>query len=169
MAMSPTFTQAHWRFLVVDEVVGSTIVNFLLNAGIAWFFFRSAQSVPLWGWSSIAADTLSTAFVLPLLTALLATWVVRWQVHRGVLPKIPAAELRSTAWRRRPDYQRGVLLGLVSMAAVAVPLIALLAWLGPTQLPRTHFIWFKASFAAGVGALVTPLLGWWALLDASRR
>lgn len=167
--MSPTFLQAHRRFLIVDEVIVSTIVNFLLNAGIAWFLFHSARSVPFWGSSGIAADMLGTAFLMPLLTSVIAMWLVPWQVKRGVLPKIPEAHLRSSMWRRRPGYQRGALLGLVAMVVVAVPLIALFARVGPPQLPRTHFIWFKASFAAFVGALVTPLLGWWALVEASRR
>jgi hypothetical protein len=165
--MSPTFSDAHRRFLVIDEIIISTVVNFLLNAGIAWFLFRST-TVPFWGSSGIAADMLGTAFLMPLLTSLIARWLVPWQVNRGVLPKVPPAEIRTSAWRRRPGYQRGMLLGLVAMVVVAVPFIALFARLGPAQLTRAHFIWFKASFAAFVGALVTPLLGWWALVEASR-
>jgi hypothetical protein len=166
--MSPTFLQEHRRFLIVDEIIVATAVNFLLNAGIAWFLFRSA-TVPFWGGSGIAADMLGTAFLMPLLTSLIARWLVPWQVNRGVLPKIPAAHLRSSVLRRRPGYQRGIVLGVLSMIVIAVPFIALFAHFGPAQLSRGHFIWFKASFAAGVGALVTPLLGWWALVEASRR
>jgi hypothetical protein len=167
--MSPTFSPAHRRFLIVDEIIISTAVNFLLNAGIAWFLFRSARSVPLWSSSGIAADMVGTAFLMPLLTSLIAMWLVPWQVKRGVLPKVPTAELRTSAWRRLPGYQRGVILGLVSIAIVAVPPIALFAQVGSAQLSRNHFIWYKAGFAAGVGALVTPFLGWWELVEASRR
>ena len=91
----------HRRFLVVEEVLGSTIVNFLLNAGIAWYLFRKAESVPLWGASSIGVDTLVTAFVLPVLTALIATFIVRRQVMRGKLLPIPADEIGSSRWLRR--------------------------------------------------------------------
>jgi hypothetical protein len=167
MSSLPTFLKEHRRFLIVDEILVATGVNFLLNAGIAWFLFRSA-SVPFRGSSGIAADMLGTAFLMPLLTSLIAMWLVPWQVNRGVLPRIPEAELRTSAWRRRPGYQRGILLGLLSMVLIAVPSIALFAHFGPAQLSRGHFIWLKASFAAGVGALVTPLLGWWALVEASR-
>jgi hypothetical protein len=52
---------------------------------------------------------------------------------------------------------------------VATPVVILLPRLGVAELSRSTFIWFKASFAAGVGILVTPALGWWALMDASRR
>ena len=35
----------HRRFLIVDQGVGPTVVNFLLNAGIAWLMFRSGISL----------------------------------------------------------------------------------------------------------------------------
>jgi hypothetical protein len=163
-------SDAHRRFLVVDEVIGSSIVNFVLNAGIAWWMFRAATSVPLWGSASIAADTLSTAFVLPLLTALIATPLVRIQVARGKLPLHDlAVPRRSTFWTRRSFPVRGALLGLAAIVVVGAPVVGAFALVGPPQLTTRHFIWFKASFAAGLGALVTPLLGWWALHDASGR
>ena len=163
-----TMSRQHRRFLVVEEVVGSTIINFLLNAGIAWYLFRRVPSVPLWGVSSIGVDTLVTAFVLPVLTALIATFIVRQQVRRGRLLPIPADAIGSSRWLDRPGWQRGVGLGVASVVLVATPLVIGLTLLGPSQLSSGHFIWFKGSFAAGLGALVTPLLGWWALADASR-
>jgi hypothetical protein len=166
--MTATMSRQHLRFLVVEEVIGSTIVNFLLNAGIAWYLFRRAPSVPMWGASSIAVDTLVTAFVLPVLTALIATFIVRQQVRRGKLLPIPADDIGSSRWLARPGWQRGVGLGVASVVLVAAPLVVALTLIGPAQLSSAHFIWFKGSFAAGLGALVTPLLGWWALADASR-
>jgi hypothetical protein len=166
--MPATMSHQHRRFLVVEEVVGSTIVNFWLNAGIAWFAFHRATTVPLWGVSSIAVDTLVTAFVLPVLTAIVATFIVGRQVARGKLLPIPADEIGASRWLRWRGWQRGVLLGIASVILVATPLVIVLTLVGPTALSRTHFIWFKGSFAAGLGALVTPLLGWWALADASR-
>ena len=167
--MPATLSRAHRRFLIVEEIVGSTIVNFLVNGGLAWFLFRSAASVPLWGRSSIATDTLVTAFVLPLLTALITSFFVRAQVNRGKLPPIPPAEIRSSWWLRRSSAGRGVLLGLAAVGLAGMPVVLLFALAGPAQLSPTSFIVFKASFAAAVGAVVTPLLGWWALVDASRR
>jgi hypothetical protein len=166
--MPATMSRQHRRFLVVEEVVGSTIINFLLNAGIAWYLFRRAPSVPLWGPSSIGVDTLVTAFVLPVLTALIATFIVSQQVRRGRLLPIPADAIGSSRWLDRPGWQRGVGLGIASVVLVATPLVVALTLVGPTQLSSGHFILFKGSFAAGLGALVTPLLGWWALADASR-
>ncbi len=164
MALSP----AHRRFLIVDELVGSTIVNFVVNGALAWLLFRSATSVPLFGRSSIASDTLATAFILPLLTSLIVTPLVRIQVARGLLPPLAPAAMRPTAWARRSRLKRGAIVGAAAVALVATPVVILFALVGPAQLPITRFIWFKASFAAGLGALVTPLIGWWALGDASR-
>ena len=162
-------SRAHRRFIVVDEIVVTAVINFWLNYGIAWFFFRAATVVPLWGLSSIAADTLGTAFVLPLLTALIATPLVRLQVLHGKLPPLAPADVRPSRWLRLPFAARGALLGVVAMAVVAVPVVALFALVGPAALSTSRFYWFKASFAAAVGIGATPLLGWWALQDASRR
>ena len=165
---SEGFSREHRRFLVVDEIVGPAIVNFWLNAGIAWYLFRRLPTVALWGSPGIAADTLGTAFVLPVLTAIIAAWLIPLRVRRRSLLPIPAANLRATAWTRRSWIMRGVLLGLVAVVVVGLPVVGAFALLGVPSLPRPTFVWFKASFAAGVGILVTPPLGWWALMDASR-
>jgi len=158
----------HRQFLLVGELVGSTIVNFLLNAAIAWFLFRSLARVPLFGRASIANDTIGTAFILPLLTAIVATPLVAIQVAQKKLPLIAADELHLSPWARRSLFVRGAAVGLAAVAFIAIPLVMLWSRFGPTDLSFAHFVWFKASFAAGVGALVTPLIGWWALQAASR-
>jgi len=155
----------HWRFLIVDELVGSMIVNFPLNAAIAWFMFRSADSVPLWGWSSIAADTVVTAFMLPLLTALFATRVARTRVVSGRLPSLPRPA--SFTWLPQWSLQRGAIVGAASVALVASPCVVGFVLLGLPRLSTWTFIGFKAIFATVLGAAVTPLLGWWALSDIS--
>ena len=157
----------HRRFLVVDEVIGSSIVNFAINAALAWLTYRSLPSVPLYGRTSMAADTVVTALVLPLLTALIATPLVRLGVARGKLPR-PDAPLAPLAprWRPRSSVARGLLLGVASVLLVAAPCVLVFALVGPASLPAARFIWVKASFAAALGALVTPLVGWWALHDS---
>ena len=161
-------SRRHVQFLLIDEVLVTTIGNFAINGAIAWGVFRKAASVPLWGITSIAADTLATAFILPVVTAVLASFVVPAQVVRQMLPPLPAAALARFAWPRRSGLQRGALLGAASIVVAAAPVVAGFALFGPAQLTTSGFIWFKASFAAALGAIVTPLLGWWALQDASR-
>ena len=158
----------HRQFLLVGELIGSTIVNFLLNAGIAWFLFRSMATVPLFGKASIANDTIGTAFILPLLTAIIATPLVAIQVAQKKLPLIAADELHLSPWARRSLFVRGGALGLAAVAFIAVPLVIVWARVGPPHLSFARFVWFKATFAAAVGAIVTPLIGWCALQAASR-
>jgi hypothetical protein len=164
-----TMSAQHRRFLVVEEVMISTVVNFLLNAGIAWYLFRAKASVPMWGASSIGADTLVTAFVLPVLTAIIASFIVGRAVANGKLLPIPYEAIGASRWLGWRGWQRGVILGVASMAVVAAPLVLALTLAGLRALTPWHFVWFKGSFAAGLGAIVTPLLGWWALADASKQ
>lgn len=161
-------SREHRRFLVVDQLIGAAVVNFFLNAVLAWLVFRRSPSVALYASPGIAIDTVVTAFVLPLVTALVAAFVVRLRVVRGELPSLPTFTAHESVWSRRSTLQRGALLGVAAAVLVGLPAIGVLALVGVDRLPRASFIWFKASFAAGVGMLVTPPLGWWALIDASR-
>jgi hypothetical protein len=156
----------HRRFLIVEEIVGSILVNFPLNAAIAWFLFRSAAQVPLWGWTSIAADTVVTAFMLPFLTALFATRAARARVVSGKLPCLPRVAM--FAWLPQSSAQRGALVGAASIALAAAPVVGAFVLVGPPTLSLWTFIWFKAIFATILGVLVTPLFGWWGLCDVGQ-
>jgi len=163
-----TLSREHRRFLVLDQGVAPTIFNFALNGAIAWLMFRSARSVPVWGQPSIAADTLVTAFVLPVLTSFIVGALVQRQVGRGQVSRLNASQCSSSAWPRRSRWQRGAALGVAAVVLAALPVVLFFTLAGPTELERWSFIWFKAAFAAALGALVTPLIGWWALAEASR-
>ena len=158
----------HRRFLVVDQGVGPIIVNFLLNAGIAWLMFRSAATVPMWGQSSIAGDTLATAFILPFLTCLIVGKVVAHQVNKGQVRPLSQDDLPPSSLAFRASYQKGALLGAICVVVTAIPVVWLLSTFGLSELARGDFILFKAIFAGVLGGLVTPLIGWWALMNVSR-
>ena len=161
-------SREHRIFLIRDQIFGSIVVNFLLNALIAWIAFRSVEVVPLWGLvNSIAADTIGTALILPIITSLVVTRLVAMEVRHGRLPPLPAADVFASQWPRRSSFQRGAVVGLASILLAGVPVVAVFALAGPTELRTGPFIWFKAAFAAALGAFVTPLLGWWALGRAS--
>jgi hypothetical protein len=149
----------HRRFLIADELIGAAVVNFLLNCGIAWFFTRGKPSVAA---NTVAADTISTAFVLPVLTALVAWPLVHVQVALGKLPRLSPEELG--AWSRRHTLVRGAAVGFVLMLLVALPALHF-----AVALPTARFIWVKGLIAAGLGAFATPLIGWWALQHSSSR
>lgn len=159
---------AHRRLLVVDNGVGSAVFNFLLNGGIAWLLFRTATSVPMWGQQSVAGDTLITGFLLPFFTCLIVSRMVERRVTQGHVARLTPAELPQAAWARRSTLARSVFLGVAGVLLAAVPVVAALSFLGFSGFDGLWpFVGFKATFAALLAAVVTPLVGWWALVRAS--
>ena len=158
MCMSP----AHRRFLVLDEGVGSVVVNLIINGIIAILMFRGASTVPLWGQQSIAGDTIGTTFFLPLFTSLIATPLARGQVRAGRFPAVEGTPF-GLQWMPRRALWRGALLGVICVILVAPPTLAVLTHLGVTQQSFWGFVVFKALFAAALGVVVTPLIALWAI------
>src|SRR3989442_10785557 len=75
--------------------------------------FRGADVVPLWGQQSIAGDTIGTSVILPFLTCLIATRLVRGHVRSGKVA--PLGWSRDTqpwiGWLPRGTLARGLALG----------------------------------------------------------
>jgi hypothetical protein len=164
---SPGLSTAHRRFLWIDQGVVPIVFNFFLNAGIAWLTVRSLAAMPLWGSQSVAVDTFATAFLLPFFTALVVTRLVAGQVAAARVPPLPPQP--SSPWLARSSRARGARLGIASMFLAALPVVLLLSLFGPDPFERSTFIWFKAAFAAALAGVVTPIIGWWALIDASTK
>lgn len=155
----------HRRFLIVEQGVGAALFNLVVNGLIAWGLFRHLARVPLWGQESIAVDTIATGVLLPLLTCLIVTALVRRQVAGG--KPAPLAEAHpAVAWMPRHSFARGlVLAGIISLTLVPSTL-ALLASLGVSGMSFWGFVCFKASWAALAALLVTPVVALWAIGDA---
>lgn len=156
--MSP----AHRRFLVVEQGVGSIVVNMLISAVLGFLTYRGAASVPLWGQQSIAADTIGTTFSLPLFTCLIVTAMSRRRMRAGRLAPWPGARF-GLRWLPERTLWRGLVLGLLTVVLVAPPTLSALSVLGVAQQSFWAFVVFKAVFAAALGAVVTPLVALWAI------
>jgi len=155
------------RYLLVEQGVGSAVFNFVLNAAIAWGLFRHLSVVPLWGQQSIAGDTIGTTIMLPLLTCLIVTRVARGHLRRERVAALGWSR-RSHPWLRAlpaGTWWRAVVLALITSALVAAPTLWALAALGIADLGLWPFVAFKASFAAALAAVVTPLVALWAIAD----
>jgi len=152
------------RYLVLEQGIGAGVFNVALNAGIAWAMFRGLETVPLWGQQSIAGDTIGTAFMLPFLTTLIASRVVRGHVRRGRVAAMSWADGAARFVPRRLS-RRGALLGIVCLVAVALPAAAALGALGVDRMSFGAFITFKALFAGVLATAVTPLVARAALAD----
>src|SRR5947207_13222996 len=114
-AIRALVSQAQRRYLLLEQGVGAAGFNFLLNAAIAWLMFRGADVVPLWGQQSIAGDTIGTSVILPFLTCLIATRLVRGHVRSGKVA--PLGWSRDTqpwlGWLPRGTLARALALGTV--------------------------------------------------------
>lgn len=159
----------HRRFLLLQQGVGAAVINLLINGAIAWGLFRSLATVPLWGQESIAGDTVATAFILPLLTTLIVSKIVGGQVALGKIERATTAA--ASGWlgllaARRPVV-RGAMIGAVCVVVAALPVVAGFSVVEVEQLPFSSFLGFKAAFGGVLGGLVTPLIAWAAILDAS--
>ncbi len=154
------------RFLTIEQGLIPGIFNFFINGGIAWWLNKQLETMPLWGETSIAVDTLATAFLLPLITCLIVTPIISKKVNSGsiTLPipknaKIPASS----------SFRRGLIAGAIGVGLFAMPVLLVWNFIGPQELTLHNFLWFKAGFAAVLGALISALIAWWALIAASQQ
>jgi hypothetical protein len=153
-------TPAHRHFLLVEEGIGSGVVNFAINGAIAWAMFREVPVVPLWGQQSIAGDTIGTTFFLPFFTCLIVTVLARRRVEAGKLAPLQWGPRSRPllGWMPRSTLRRAAALGLATAVMIAPPTILVLAGLGVTDLSFVRFLVFKATFAAALAVLVTPII-----------
>lgn len=158
-------TASHRRFLLVDQSIVPFAFNFVLNGAIAYAIFRSAESVPFLGQSSIVGDTLITSFLLPFLTCLIVTGLVQKQVAAGTLLALASTPQRGLGafFAERGKAIRGALLGVAAMALLAAPVLLVLSVSGVEALGRDTFLWFKAGYAGAIAAIVQPAIAWIAL------
>ena len=156
------------RYLLLEQGVGAAVFNFVLNAAIAWAMFRSVDVVPLWGQQSIMGDTIGTCFLLPLLTCLIVTRLVRGHIRAGKVASLgwTRASHPVLGWLPRTTARRGVALGVACIALLAPLAFVALGLLGVAGMPFWRFVLFKAAFAALAAALVTPLVALWAIAEA---
>jgi ribosomal protein S18 acetylase RimI-like enzyme len=157
------------RFLWREHAVVGFVVNVLINGAIAWATFRGAPAIPRWGASSIAGDTLATSFLLPAITCLIVTPLVRGAARRGAAPAHAGALPNALAAFARPLLPRALLLGLACLLVAGGLAVALLQAAGVESLAFAPFVAGKALYAGVLAAFVQPAIAWLALADAPRR
>ena len=160
-------SSAHVRYLFVEQLVGSAVVNLVLNALIAWGVFGRLGVVPLWGQQSIAGDLVGTAFLLPFLTCVIVTPMARRQVVQRGLGGLGWSRASSPWLRLLPasTVWRGAVLGVACVLAVAPFLVGTLDVVGVGAMSVRGFVIFKALVAGVLGAAVTPLIALWAIAE----
>jgi hypothetical protein len=157
------------RYVFIERPIGAFVVNFVLNALVAWGVCGRMTSVPLWGETSVAGDTVATSFILPFLSVLIATPLARRDTRQG---KVSAASLSDRAARPRLPralVPRAVVVGLAGLMVAAPLAVLALDVAGVTQIPMPGFIWVKAAYAAVLGALLAPTIAMAGVADVETR
>lgn len=167
----PRLPAPNRRWLIVNALLATAVINVIVNAAIAWLGVSGQGAVPFWGTplveTSIVWNLVGTLFLLPLITCVLATSAIRRDLRRGSLE--PLGLPRSTRHRlgalpsTRPA--RGAVLGAIAVITLAPPLILVLALAGPSELGKEQFIACQTAFAVALGIFVTPLVALCAMAD----
>ena len=116
----------------------------------------------------MAVDLLVTALVLPVLSCLIVSKIVFGQVRSGKTPPLPTTQVPESGWSLRSSTLRGLFLGGCAVVLAALPVVAALSIADSAAFESTWFIGYKAIWAGGLAGVITPLIAWWALADASR-
>ncbi|MEO0769888.1 MAG: hypothetical protein AAFY72_10720 [Cyanobacteria bacterium J06649_4] len=158
----------HRQFLTIDQCAIPTAINLVANGLICYLLNRSVTLFPLWGASSVAVDLLATAFLLPFLLCVISSKSVAKMATSGKLPPIPLAQYPLDIFRLSP-LKRGLGLGAAGIIFAGAPILMALSLGGSQGFALMPYVIFKGVWAALVAAVVSPLVGWWALADESHK
>ncbi len=162
-------SQEHRRFLLIEQCAIPTMINLLVNGLIAWLMNFSIENVPIWGGSSVSLDLLATSFLLPFILCLAVSPSIKKKVKSGKLSPLYANQFPIFHWYKRSTLLRGLFLGAMGVIFAGIPIVWTLS-LGQAQpFPVMSFVVFKAFWAAAIAFIITPIVGWWALANASRK
>lgn len=162
-------SEEHRRFLLVEQCAIPTAINLVANGLIAWLLNRSVTTVPIWGGGSVTFDLLATSFLLPFIVCLAVTPGVKKKVKSGKLSPLTANQFPIFRWYKRSPLLRAIFIGMLGIIFAGVPIVWTLS-IGQAQpFPMMSYVIFKAFWAAAIASLITPIVGWWALANASQK
>jgi hypothetical protein len=150
--------QSNFMYFVVGKAIVPAVVNFLINGAIAWGVFRSLSVVPVWGDMSIGGDTLATAFLLPWATVLIAAPLIRKETVKGVAPPAPDSSWVQLVPPSNTTWLYAILIGVVAVVLFGMPTAFAMQAMAAGGLALNSFLLFKATFAALLAAVVTPII-----------
>jgi hypothetical protein len=164
----------HRRWLALNALAVSALLNAVLCAGIAWASSVGAEPIPLLALPflhgpSTLTDTLGTLFILPFVTTLLVTAAVRRDQRLDRLPALVLLRSGSGArWLdrlpRRP-LRRAAELGAGCLVVLGPPLACLLVVADFGGITQATFVAYKAIFGVAFGLVVTPVAALAAMTD----
>ncbi len=157
-------------YVLVAQCIIPVAINFVLNGAIGLLMYRGVDPVPTWGFESSAGlDLLGTCFLLPAITCLIVTPLVRRDIRSGKVERVTQSQ-HIPGWLlffQRPLAMRALFFGLAPLVIVGGLVAAGLLLAGPVNFGHSSFLWLKASFSALLGGVVTPIIGLVALTESS--
>lgn len=156
-------SQRHW--IVVNALAVAAVINAFLNGVIAWASARGTDEVPFFaatGETSVITDSLGTLFVLPFITCLLLTTVIRRELREG---KLEPAAIVFPVELAASRLLRGMSFGALTLSLLGLPVALVLVLSGVGDMSPDGFVAYKAVFGAVLGAIVTPVIAAWAMAD----
>ncbi|MEM7554406.1 MAG: hypothetical protein AAF378_09960 [Cyanobacteria bacterium P01_A01_bin.84] len=160
----------HRRFLLIGQSGVQGVLNFLENGLIVWFIHGSSNTIAIWdGTGGIVLDLLLTGLLLPFFICVIISPIVAFQVRSGKVLPLPPEQFVHSRWFRRASWMRGLFLGVVGVIFGALPVVSALILAEAESFPMLSYMLFKAVWAAILASLVAPIIGWWALANASRK
>ncbi len=161
----------HRNFIIINQIIIATVFNFFINMGIAWFLYRKVDQIPLWSLRGIATDTISTAFILTVLSyyyIVLSVWFTMKMKWLPVISEYPKVGIVSKIIRM-PIIVQGIIFGILASVLIAIPVIVWFFLTRTQSMPYESFRWYKAIFGAALSIIVSPPIGLLSILDFSRR
>ena len=159
------------RYLLVGQVIIPSFINAGITLGIGWITFRHQATVTVWVLDKGAVtDFLGACYLLPAITCLIATPIVRGQVARGQAALLTVD--MTGGWVR---FFRGGLIwratkfGLTGLICLIGPVMAGWTLFGVDTVATPWFLLAKVTFATLLGCIVTPLIAIVAMTDSPAR
>jgi len=147
------------RRLLRHEALVGGISNLVFNALIAWLLLRGGPALGWGGPSSFAVDLLATAFLLPLIVALIVIPLQRRKLARGAAAPLAGRCEGAYAWVERlprGTLAAAVVFGLLGLCLFApLTLLGMLA-VGVEQIQPGHYALFKGLWAGLLAAVLAP-------------
>jgi hypothetical protein len=157
------------RYLLIAQTAIPILFNVAIPLTLGWLTFRTQPSVVTWALDKGAvADFIGTCYLLPAITCLIATPIVRSHAARGMVSRVPAEDVpRLLLFYRGGLIWRATKWGLTGLTLLSAPVFFAFKLLADETIPTMAFLAVKIAFAVLLGCVVTPLISLVALTDKS--
>jgi hypothetical protein len=159
------------RHTIVEQVLVSCILNFLIAYGISSLTLAKISMIPMHAPSNnmlapnMAGDILVGTFLLGLLLTLILTSVVRMQ-HKSKPIDFTDFNLSNfSELLPKALFKRSIIVGLASVICAALPLVIALSALSIQQMASSDYILYHAIYVACVATIMAYFVTKRAILD----